>query len=155
MSPSVVSLGVVLLLTPLAHAQPPGRIEKPARFAIMILAPNSWILDIRTDGSGALQYGALAGDNWQFKAGTFDAKKVTRDLKALGSDKPGRSGSHFVFSFESERKGPAQPGPSWYTRDQKVIPALLKRAIEAADNHSPDRRAQLLKEYPPELPKQK
>ena len=123
--------------------------------AVSIRTPNGWGLHIHSDGSGGLQYGASLLDGWWIKAGTFDAKKVTEDLRALTSDEKGGTRSYFVFHFESERKGPEKGAPARYTRDIKVIPALFQKAIDESDTRFGDRKAELLKKYPPGLPKEK
>jgi len=128
--------------------------EKPPLRAIEIQTPNSWFLRLNADGSGRLQYGSSFDDGWDFKRGTVVVEKVTKDLKALTSDAQGRSGSHFVFHFELERKG-QKSGPAWYTRETKVIPALFERAIEAGQVRKQDRGVLLLERYPPGLPKDK
>jgi hypothetical protein len=136
-------------------AQPKAR---PAR-AILIQTPNAWLLEIGTDGSGILQYGSNGDDRWFFKAGTIDLARAEKDLRALTSDPRGRMGYHFIFHFESERKAPDRAGPGRYTRDEKVIPGLLKIAVNATTGRgkfNEARRASLLKKRPPsELPKEK
>jgi hypothetical protein len=132
--------------------------NRPAQ-AIRVHTPNGWMLYINTDGSGLLQFGSSVQDGWQFKAGTLDVKQAAKDLQALTSDEKGGGNSHFVFSFESERKGPDKPGPARYTRDSIVIPALFKKAIEASDKiyvgHT-ERKVELLKNRPPgDLPKER
>jgi hypothetical protein len=132
-----------------------GRLTK----AIFIHTPNGWMLEINSDGSGLLQFGSSASDGWRFKAGTVDAVRAEKDLRALESDSNGGIGSHFSFNFESERKAPDQSGPVRYTRDGKVIPGLLKRAADATQRGKgldAQRWAELLKKAPPgELPNEK
>jgi hypothetical protein len=136
-----------------SHASAQG--GKPPARAIHMMTPNAWFLTINSDGSGRLQFGSSAMDGWGFKAGTFDAKKVEKDLQALNSDAKGGNGTHFVIHFEAERKGPDDGPPARYTRDIKVIPMLYQRAIDASEGALAGRKAELLKKYPPGLPKEK
>ena len=145
-------LGLALVMVRPAHPQAPKG-EKPAARAIGVYLPNGWHLALDADGSGRVSYGASFADSWGFKRGTFDVAQVTKDLKTLASDRDGRQGSHFVFTFESERKGPGEPGPARYTRDTRVIPALFARAIEAAQVKKSARGAFLLEKHPAALPK--
>ena len=144
-----VVMAQVLLFQGLAHG------EKKRSRAISIHTPNGWYLNIESDGSGRVGYGSSGPDSWGFKAGTFDIEKVNKSLKALTNEENGRMGSHFAFSFESERQAPDKPGPARYSRDNTVIPALLEKAIEAGQVKKSDRGALLLKEYPPGLKKGK
>lgn len=137
----------------------PAQDKDGARKAIFIHTPNGWMLTINADGSGLLQYGSLAHDGWRFKAGTIDAAQAEKDLRTLESDAQVGIGSHFAFSFESERKAPDKPGPARHTRDGKVIPGLLKAAVDATrgrNEFNALRRAELLMRKPPaELPAEK
>jgi hypothetical protein len=148
-------VAVVIGSSPSLPAQPKDR---PAR-SVLIQTPNGWLLFIHSDGSGLLQYGSNGDDGWRFKAGTIDVARAEKDLRALASDAKGGSGSHFVFHFESERKAPDESGPARYTRDEKVIPGLLKAAADATAGRgefNAARRAELLKNYPlGKLPKKK
>jgi hypothetical protein len=132
-----------------------GQAEKRRVREILIHTPNGWMLHIHSDGSGHLQYGSSFGDGWGFKAGTIDAAKAAKDLKALKSDPQGGLRSHFVFHFEAERKSAEQGPPARYTKDVKIIPPLFERAIAAAEKGDAARKALLLKKYPPGLPKEK
>jgi hypothetical protein len=146
-----LSLALGVVLAPLAPSGALAQKEKPPTPVVLVQSPSGWILDVNADGSGHLQYGSSGEDGWNFRAGTFDAEKVTKDLGALNSDKTGARGSHFVFHFESERKGREEGPPARYTRDTKVIPALFRKAIEASDGRNSDRKKLLLKEAPPGL----
>ena len=121
--------------------------------AIGVHTPNGWLLDINTDGSGRVTYGS--GIGWPFKPAIFDVEKITKTLQALANDEKGTGGSHFVFSFEAERKAADIPGPARYSRDTEVILALFERAIDAAEVKKHDRGALILKKNPPGLPKDK
>ncbi len=96
----------------------------------------SW-LNIYSDGSGRLGYGAggTPDTNLPIPAGTFDAAQVTRDLRGLKADLKDWQKARYGFNFESERKGP-EPGPTYYTQDQKVIPALFEKAAKAGGKKS-------------------
>jgi hypothetical protein len=126
----------------------------PSR-ALSIRTPNGWYLNLSTDGSGRVGYGSGGGDSWPFKAGTFEVEKVTKTLEALKSDEKGKAGSHFVFGFESERQAPDMPGPSRYSRDDKVILPLFYQAIEAGEVKKQQRGRLLLEQRPPGLPNEK
>ena len=90
-------------------------------------------LQIHSDGSGTVGYGDGGGPfQGHFKAGTFDVGEVTRQLKEMPIDAKGGWRTHYYFSFESERKGPEQPGPSYHTLDRKLIPSLFEKAIQAS-----------------------
>jgi hypothetical protein len=128
--------------------------KKQVSRSAMIHTPNGWFLYLFDDGSGYLQYGSGATDNWPCKAGTFEAEKVLKELKALKSDEKGSSGSHFVLHFESERKKDESP-PARYSKDSKVILALFARAIDASEIRKKDRGAMLIDKHPPGLPKDK
>jgi len=150
----------VLAALALHWSQPaPAQNKRQVTRAIFIMTPSGWMLEVFTDGGGLLQYGSSAGDGWGFKAGTIDVAKAEKDLRALPSDDKGGIGSHFSFSFESERKAPDQPGRARYTRDLKVVPGLLKAAADGTavrNEFRAQRRAELLKKKPPgELPKEK
>ena len=141
-------------------AQPLAAQKKAqATKAIFIHTPSGWMLNINSDGSGLLQYGSSATDGWRFKAGTIDVAQAEKDLRALKSDAKGGIGTHFSYSFESERKAADQPGSARYTRDGKVIPGLFKAAENATggrNEFNAVRRAELLKKKPPaELPNEK
>ena len=142
-------------MTQFLPSQLPAQDEKPQSRAIGLYTPNGWWLDINADGSGRIGYGSSIGDAWSFRDQTFNVEKVTKDLKALPGDEKGKKGSHFVYNFESERKAPDKPGPARYTQDNKLIPTLFQRAIEAGRVKSQDRGALLLDKYPPGLPKKK
>src|SRR5262245_4713963 len=137
-------LAVVVAATTEPPVAPAQGETQPTR-AVFVHASNAWFLDINSDGSGRLQFGSSPGDGWSFKAGTFDTKKVIKDLEALASEK---GPWHFAFHFESERKADKAP-PARYTRDTKVIPALFETAIEAAQVRKQGRGALLLEKNPP------
>jgi hypothetical protein len=144
----------------LQSAQPSlARDKGPPARAIFVHTPSGWMLSIHSDGSGLLQYGSLATDGWRFKAGTIDVAQAEKDLRLLKDDAGGGIGTHFSFSFESERKAPDQPGRARHTRDGRVIPGLLKAAEAATSGRNEfnaKRRAELLKAKPPgELPREK
>jgi hypothetical protein len=82
-------------------------------------------------------------------------KKVEKDLKALANDPNGRMGTHFSFNFESERKGPEAPGPSRYSKDEKVILGLFQKAREAGRVTETVRGATLWESRKPGLPREK
>jgi hypothetical protein len=148
-------LGLAVVLAQLFLFQGFAIAEKRPSRAISIRTPNAWYLNINSDGSGRVGYGSSGPDSWGFKAGTFDIEKVNKDLKALTNDENGKMGSHFLFFLESERLAPDKPGPARYSRDNTVIPALLAKAIEAAEVKKSDRGTLLMKEYPPGLSKGK
>jgi len=144
----VGSLALIILIA--ASSLPALAEDRPTR-SICILTPNGWMLDIFSDGSGKLQFGAGAEDGWPFKAGTIDVKRATEDLRALANDDKGRLGSHFIYSFESERRAADRPGKARYTRDRKVIPGLLQMATDAAESHGEShakRKAEILSKNP-------
>lgn len=93
----------------------------------------SWLL-IYSDGSGRLGYGAGAtpDTNRSIPAGTFAVGQVTKDLRGLKADIKDWQKARYGFNFESERNGPEKPGPTYYTQDQKVIPALFEKAAKAS-----------------------
>jgi hypothetical protein len=99
-------------------------------WAISIWTPptETW-LHVFSDGSGIVGYGDGGNGDGQFKAGTFDVAQVTKELKALNAGSK-QEDARYGFSFESERKG--TEGPAYYTQDQKVIPALFKKARKAS-----------------------
>jgi hypothetical protein len=99
-------------------------------FAISIWTPpfETW-LHIFSDGSGIVGYGDGGNGDEHFKAGTFDVAQVTKELKALKASS-NQENARYGFSFESERKG--AEGTSHYTKDQKVIPELFKKARKAS-----------------------
>jgi hypothetical protein len=116
---------------------------------VTVLTPNGWSLAISADGSGHVQFGSSGGDGWDFKAATFEAGKVVKDLKALPGVAGGGVGTCFAFWLESERKGEDDP-PARYTRDARVVAALYEKALKASDElPDPKRKATLVKEYPP------
>jgi len=119
---------------------------------IWIGAPNSWWLDINKDGSGRLGYGSTSGDDWAFKAGTFDAAKVSKEIAGLASDEKGGIGTHFQYRID---RGEGMPALRGYTRDVKVIPDLLEKAYEAAHVAESLRGSVLWKKHAPRLPKEK
>ena len=91
-----------------------------------------WLL-VFSDGSGRLGYGAGATPDTKLSipAGTFDVVQVTKDLRGLKADIKDWWKACCGFNFESERKG-LEPGPTYYTQDQKVIPALFEKAAKAS-----------------------
>lgn len=101
------------------------------RLTIMKGLGEVW-LHIYPDGSGTVGYGAGGSYQWFFKEGTFDFEQVTRQLKALPLDEKGTWRTHYHFAFESERKGPEQPGPSYYTADKKLVRSLFQKAVDAS-----------------------
>ena len=127
--------------------------EDPVTRMIFIQTSNGWTLLINSDGSGRLMYGAV--DGWSLKAGTIDVAQAEQDLRLLKND-PNPDDFYYLFSFQSERKAPDQPGPRVCTRDGKVISRLLMAAENAASvrNESDAQRlAYLLKKSPfTELP---
>ena len=155
MHPWQPSLALAFVLTPLLMGQGLAQEKTAPARAITAFSPNGWYVDLDADGSGRIGYGSNIMDMWSFKAKTFDIEKVTKDLKALKSDDNGKQGSHFTFGFESERQAPDKPGPARYSRDDKVLPALFERALEAARVKDSKRGALLLEQRPPGLPKRK
>lgn len=93
----------------------------------------SW-LQINSDGSGRLGYGAggTPDTDRAIPAGTFDVAQVTKDLRGLKAEIRDWQKASYGFNFASERKGPEQPEPTYYTQDQKVIPALFEKAAKAS-----------------------
>jgi hypothetical protein len=73
----------------LTQTPPAGEAKQPRTREVRVRTPNGLILSIVSDGSGRLQYGSSALDGWSIKAGTFDASRVMKDLKALTSDPKG------------------------------------------------------------------
>jgi hypothetical protein len=135
----ISSLCVVLVFV-LATERPASAQEKKdtkpkVEQAIGIWTPpyESWLL-IFSDGSGRLGYGAggTPDTNRPIPAGTFDVVQVTKDLRGLKADIKDWQKARYGFNFESERKGPEQPGPTYFTQDQKVIPALFEKAAKAS-----------------------
>jgi len=135
---------VVLLSSSALSAQD----DKQLTRAINITLPEAWNLEIHSDGSGLVGYGALACDYFRFKKGTFDVEKVTKELKALIAEKKGGFLTHFGFSFESERKSDEVGPPNRYTRDGKLILALFKKAVEESKLKESGRGEFLRKNYP-------
>ena len=64
-------------------------------------------------------------------AGTFDVVQVTKDLRRLKADIKDWQKARYGFNFESERKGP-EPGPTYFTQDQKIMPVLFEKARKAS-----------------------
>ena len=130
-------LVIVFVLSPRAASSRPGEKDpKPkAEQAIGIWTPpfRRWLL-IYSDGSGRLGYGAGATPDTDqpIPTGTFDVVQVTKDLRGLKADIKDWQKARYGFNFESERKGPAEPGPTYFTQDQKVIPALFEKATKAS-----------------------
>ena len=153
------SLLVLVFAATVVQAQPNDKAKKENLTQIVVIrTPNGWALHIHSDGSGHLQYGARFAHGWRIKAGTFDAKKVEKDLRAvaIAPDKRVGSRSHYVYHFEAERKSAENGPPANYSRDEKVIGPTFQRGIDAAeDRFKNDRRIELLKRYPPGLPKEK
>src|SRR5262245_29175623 len=153
MSRLIGALALAVVLVPSPRPAPAEELPKPA---IYILTGNGWMLDIYSDGSGRLQFGAGAEDWWRFKAGTIDVKQATKDLRALAGDDKDQLGSlgslfTYVYSFESERQAPDKPGKSRFTQDGKVIPGLLQAAADAAESTSESharRKADILNKRP-------
>lgn len=98
--------------------------------AIAIGAKGTDWLEIHSDGSGTVGFGDGGSYQGYFKAGAFDVEQVTQDLKELPIDEQGTWRTHYYFGFESERKGPKQPGPKYHTQDRELIPLLFEQAIE-------------------------
>jgi hypothetical protein len=103
--------------------------------AIGIWTPpfESWLL-IFSDGSGRLGYGdgGTPDTDRSIRAGTFDVVQVTKDLRGLKADIKDWQKARYGFNFESERKCPEEPGPTYYTQDQKVILSLFEKAAKAS-----------------------
>ncbi len=133
--PSVCVLVVFALATASPAAAPEKKDPKPkVEKVIGIWTPpyKQWLL-IFSDGSGRLGYGAggTPDTNRPITAGTFDVAQITKDLRGLKADIKDWQKARYGFNFESERKG-SEPGPTYYTQDQKVIPGLFKKATKAA-----------------------
>jgi hypothetical protein len=126
----------------------------PSR-TISLQTPNGWYLEIDTDGAGRVGYGPAPADLWGFKPGTFDVVKVNRDLQALKGNEKGTLSTHFLFSFDSEHRGPGLGPPAWYSRDENTILPLFEKAIEAGQVKKQERGMVLLEKHPPGLPKEK
>ena len=151
-----LSLVLALLVTPLGNSVTFAEEAKPVQHVIGIRTPTGWILDIHGDGSGKLSIGSDAGDEWSFKAGTFDIEKVTKDLKALKSDDKGDGSSHFVYYLPAAEGKAQSTSPTGYSRDTKLISPILERAVEAANVKGAKRPgdlfgrgARFLEMYPP------
>lgn len=138
-----------------AGAATPRAGEKQPACAIRVSEPRGWWLSINIDGSGRLGFGSSAMDSWKFKAGTFEVEKVTKALRGVATDEKGKMGSHYVFSFESERRGPEKPGPARYTKASKVIAALFQRAKESGHVMESPRGALLWDQHTPGLSKER
>jgi hypothetical protein len=149
-------IGALAIAVVLAPSPGPAPAEdRPAR-SIFIRTGTGWVLDIHSDGSGRLQFGAGAEDGWRFPAGTIDVGRATKDLRAPAGDDEVPLGSlgslvAYVYSFESERRAPDKPGKARYTRDGNVIPGLLKAPAAAAESRSRSharRKAEILNMWP-------
>ena len=133
--PSLCVVIVFVLATERPAAAQEKKNPKPkVEQAIGIWTPpfERWLL-IYSDGAGRLGYGAGAtlDTNLPIPAGTFDMVQVTKDLRGLKADIKDWQKARYGFNFESERKGP-EPGPTYFTQDQKVIPALFEKATQAS-----------------------
>jgi hypothetical protein len=127
-------LGILFSLVGLAAlaAQEKNGAPVPLRRGVGVHKQIQAWLFINEDGSGSVGYGAGGDDQSSFKAGTFDLKRVIKQLKQLPIDKKGEWRTHYAFNFESQRKGPAEPGPLYYTRDRKLIDSLFEKAARAS-----------------------
>ena len=151
-----LSLALALLVTPLGNSVTFAEEKKPVQHVIGIRTPTGWMLDIHGDGSGKLSIGSDAGDEWSFKAGTFDIEKVTKDLKALKSDDKGGGSSHFAYYLPAAEGKAQSTSPTGYSQETKVFAPILDLAVEAAkvkDSKRPGdlfgRGARFLEMYPP------
>jgi len=151
MKPLCLSLTLVAGIVRATPAQ--SVIGAPTRSpeAISVFAPSGWSLHIKLDGSGHVQFGSLAGDGGPFKASTFEVDKVVKELQRLRASDKGGIGADFGFTLLWKGKRPIRSPSIRYTRDARVIPALIHRAIDAVPYSFFDRerRALLLKESPP------
>jgi hypothetical protein len=129
-------LVVFVLSTERPAAAQAKKDSKPkVEYAINIWTPpyERWLL-IFSDGSGRLGYGAggTPDTNLSIPVGTFDVARVTKDLRGLKADIKDWQKARYGFNFESERKGPEDSGPTYYTQEKKVIPALFEKATKAS-----------------------
>jgi hypothetical protein len=124
------ALALVGLAASAAHGKDEPKSPRKERITVMKGLAEGW-LHIYPDGSGTIGYGAGGSYQWYFKEGTFDFEKVGKQLRALPLDEKGHWRTHYHFGFSSERKGPEQPGPTYYTSDKKLILSLFEKAIEA------------------------
>jgi len=104
---------------------------------------DGWRLDLQSDGTARLGYGAA--DTWLVKRNTFDFAATLKALRAVARKQGFAGGRHYRVSFFREgEKGPVQG----YTQDDKLVLGLFDRAVEALQNRN-DRFDQLWKDQPP------
>lgn len=99
--------------------------ESERAVSIYTPAMKMW-LSIDRDGAGIVGYGAGGSYTGPFKAGTFDANRAIRELKALPTVEKSKSTwkGRFGFKFGS--------GAMRYTQDSEPVLKMFEKAIEAS-----------------------
>jgi hypothetical protein len=137
---------------PLAVHEPPdepafpipqkGEQEKVIR-QIYLSVGDGWRLDLRSDGTTRLGYGAA--DMWLVKPSSFDFAAALKALRAVTRKQVFAGGRHYRVSFLPE--GESRPIRG-YTQDGKLVLGLFDKAVESLLNRN-DRFDKLWEEQPP------
>ncbi|HJZ56992.1 MAG TPA: hypothetical protein VKE74_18630, partial [Gemmataceae bacterium] len=110
---------------------------------IYLSVGNGWWLDLSSDGTTRLGYGAA--DTWLVKPKTFDFAATLKALRAVARKEGLAGGRHYLVAFHAQ--GEERPIQG-YTQDGELVLGLFDKAIEALE-HRNERFEQIWKEQPP------
>jgi hypothetical protein len=126
-----------------ALAFPIAPTEEKAIRRIYLGVGDGWRLELRSDGTAHLGYGAA--DAWLVKPNTFDFAATLKALRSVARKQGFAGGRHYRVSFFPEgEKSPIQG----YIQDGKLVLGLFDKAVEGLQNRN-DRFDKLWKEQPP------